>query len=474
MANVPCDMPALTDDSDTSDSDVSDFSDPSSFLDWAGGAPAPTSHSAAGGRVSAPASEFSGRSYHDFDSFPSEELHECCICLTTPTNGRVCQLHCSHVFHAGCIDTWLNESNTCPTCRTVVDPQRVMPIQEDSFPPGFPRNMNEFAQFIFGMGLSPFSMRAATNENAPPSPGPSLQQPAPVDEDRRRASVEALTGYLRTRSHTSASSAVPLENLAGVREIWTSLPPSMSIRRLVDSQPDVFHVVQQRNASSVYVDPQPEQSSNSPLSQCVAAVSSYLQTRGHTGPFSPVRLSVLCDVPAIRRTIPSNMTLSAVISSSPTFVLVRQPEGTSVFIRAVPRTAAPPSLSGDPATSSSRTLPSTNSNPSNAGTAIRSPESYNRSWETYAVAVHKHLVDCGFTSRENSLSLRLLGTVAHLSSLRKSGFPPLLQLLRHYPHLLVFDYGQNRQPRVWAITGFKSVHVFTRPSLVYRWSIVQS
>jgi hypothetical protein len=442
--SVLFDMPELRSDSDTSDSDESNIS-----RDVFG----PRQALVVGSRLqrlsaqtSPSQSEFPGRSYHEFDSFPTEQLHECCICLTTPTEGRVCQLMCSHVYHAGCIDTWLNDNNTCPTCRSAVDPQRVMPVREQSFPPGFPRNMDEFAQFFFGMAM-PF---AAAHEPAPPERSPGRPpQPSPVDEERRRASVDIVTSYLRTRFHTNAASAISLERLAGVRGIFTSLPPSMSLRQLVESQRDIFHVVQHQGGSSaVYVQPQPLPSSNSHMSECAAAISNYLQTHGHTNPTSAVGLSVLCDVPAIRRAMPSNTTLSAVISSCPSFVLMQRygRNGAAVFFsRDLSITTAPSAASA-----ASRISPSANRGPSSDGSAARTPNEL--TWDIYATAVRRHLLDCGFTSPENSASVRLLGTVQHLQSLRNCSFPPLNQLLRSYPHLLELR-STDGQPRVWAALG---------------------
>ena len=375
-------------------------------------------------------------------------MQQCCICLTNPTDGRLCQLHCSHVFHAGCIDTWLSDNNTCPTCRKVVDPQRVLPPREDSFP----RNMNEFAAMLFGFPGFPFyGIRA---EPAPPPPPDRPPQPTAVDEDRRRASVETITSYLRLHSHTTASSAVPLERLANLREIWGSLPPTMSLSQLVNSQRDVFHVIRQGSASAVYVDPQPSPSSDSSLSQCVSAISSYLVSRGHTSQHSSLPLSVLCDVPAVMRTLPSNLTISAVISSSSAFVLLQQSNGAAaVFCRASPRTMTHPCDPVVPGNVNTAIASSANSSSIHSAAVIRTPESYNHLWETFAVAAYRHLQDFGFTSSETSLSIRQLGTVEHLRSLRAHSFPPLVQLLRHYPHLIAFK-NEGGLPRVWAVTGF--------------------
>ena len=42
----------------------------------------------------------------------------CPICLCVTASGR--ELVCKHQFHTECIETWLNTSKTCPSCRAQV------------------------------------------------------------------------------------------------------------------------------------------------------------------------------------------------------------------------------------------------------------------------------------------------------------------------------------------------------------------
>lgn len=50
---------------------------------------------------------------------PSEHK-QCCICLSDFEGGETLKtLPCIHVFHADCIDRWLQTKNQCPTCQTV-------------------------------------------------------------------------------------------------------------------------------------------------------------------------------------------------------------------------------------------------------------------------------------------------------------------------------------------------------------------
>lgn len=44
-----------------------------------------------------------------------------CICELSESDQDVCQLEpCKHTFHSACIQTWLIENPTCPTCRSTV------------------------------------------------------------------------------------------------------------------------------------------------------------------------------------------------------------------------------------------------------------------------------------------------------------------------------------------------------------------
>jgi hypothetical protein len=312
--------------------------------------------------------------------------------------------------------------------------------------------MSEFAEMFFAFAnpfAGPYANGPGGGQPASAARSNPPYQPPQVDESHRRAAVDTLIGYLRSRFHVDASSAVRLERLANIREIWSSLPPSMTLRQIIDSQPDLFHVVRQGSAFAVYVEPHHAPSPTDPLSQCIAAISSFLEARNHTAPSSAVPLSVLCDVPSIRRSLPPSMTLSNVIRSSNEFVLMQSQSGASVFRRVSPASTSASSVPSAARVSPAGIARSTNS----TGAAARASQGINPSWEAYATAVHKHLCACGFTSAENSLSLRLIGTVQHLHSLRDESFPPLFQLLSQFPQLLAVERS-NGQPRVWAVTGF--------------------
>ncbi|XP_062606982.1 E3 ubiquitin-protein ligase TRAIP-like [Saccostrea cucullata] len=54
---------------------------------------------------------------------------QCCICAEHFINDpsvAIAAVQCGHTFHEGCLSTWLKNSNTCPSCRSRVDPSRVI------------------------------------------------------------------------------------------------------------------------------------------------------------------------------------------------------------------------------------------------------------------------------------------------------------------------------------------------------------
>jgi len=50
-------------------------------------------------------------------SSPNQE--ECAICLS-PLEGEISKISCSHFFHTECINTWIQQSEKCPLCRSNV------------------------------------------------------------------------------------------------------------------------------------------------------------------------------------------------------------------------------------------------------------------------------------------------------------------------------------------------------------------
>nr|XP_043607771.1 E3 ubiquitin-protein ligase RHA2B-like [Erigeron canadensis] len=56
------------------------------------------------------------------------EPKECSVCLSGLEEGdEIRKLRCKHVFHRGCVDTWLeNDRATCPICRRLVLPEAIV------------------------------------------------------------------------------------------------------------------------------------------------------------------------------------------------------------------------------------------------------------------------------------------------------------------------------------------------------------
>mmetsp|Transcript_15168 Transcript_15168/g.21771 ORF Transcript_15168/g.21771 Transcript_15168/m.21771 type:complete len:158 (+) Transcript_15168:657-1130(+) len=51
------------------------------------------------------------------DSAAGTSASECVICMESINSGIARALACGHVFHRACIERWLADATTCPTCR---------------------------------------------------------------------------------------------------------------------------------------------------------------------------------------------------------------------------------------------------------------------------------------------------------------------------------------------------------------------
>ncbi|KAK9948224.1 hypothetical protein M0R45_003810 [Rubus argutus] len=61
--------------------------------------------------------------YGDGGSAPPPKMgSECAICLGEFAEGDEIRVlpQCGHVFHVGCIDTWLGSHSSCPSCRQIL------------------------------------------------------------------------------------------------------------------------------------------------------------------------------------------------------------------------------------------------------------------------------------------------------------------------------------------------------------------
>jgi hypothetical protein len=54
----------------------------------------------------------------DLPTFEYDPVQMCSICLEQFEKGvKIKLLSCGHQFHAACIDCWLMQQLSCPTCR---------------------------------------------------------------------------------------------------------------------------------------------------------------------------------------------------------------------------------------------------------------------------------------------------------------------------------------------------------------------
>lgn len=69
------------------------------------------------------------RNYKTIDISNTKYLSDksCCICRidfindeNNDENNKIIKLHCEHLYHKNCIDTWLQSHNNCPLCRKIV------------------------------------------------------------------------------------------------------------------------------------------------------------------------------------------------------------------------------------------------------------------------------------------------------------------------------------------------------------------
>uniref|UniRef100_A0A7N0VDM3 RING-type E3 ubiquitin transferase n=1 Tax=Kalanchoe fedtschenkoi TaxID=63787 RepID=A0A7N0VDM3_KALFE len=59
-----------------------------------------------------------------FKASEFEKALECAVCLAEVAEGEKARMlpGCSHGFHVGCIDMWLQSHSTCPLCRSPIGP----------------------------------------------------------------------------------------------------------------------------------------------------------------------------------------------------------------------------------------------------------------------------------------------------------------------------------------------------------------
>jgi hypothetical protein len=66
-----------------------------------------------------------------------EQVKECSICQEPFQEGEtVMKLHCRHLYHQDCVQSWLSSHNTCPLCRVEMpkgEPRAIKESRQDPF-----------------------------------------------------------------------------------------------------------------------------------------------------------------------------------------------------------------------------------------------------------------------------------------------------------------------------------------------------
>jgi hypothetical protein len=53
------------------------------------------------------------------------EMPNCSICISDISKGEeTLLLPCGHLYHSGCVESWLKKNNTCPVCRFELPPEK--------------------------------------------------------------------------------------------------------------------------------------------------------------------------------------------------------------------------------------------------------------------------------------------------------------------------------------------------------------
>ncbi len=71
----------------------------------------------------------------------------CSICFEKLVCKKTQILHCGHEFHDECIERWIEESSTCPSCRSITDHH--ITLDESLDPSDITREF--MAQLMYGM-----------------------------------------------------------------------------------------------------------------------------------------------------------------------------------------------------------------------------------------------------------------------------------------------------------------------------------
>ena len=106
---------------------------------------------------------------HCLKSFDFCRSHspDCSICYDKLVSKQVQELHCGHLFHHECVERWIEESHTCPICRTLTDHRLI--FDENIKPSNLTQEF--MAELVFGMmnlPLPPISVRVIMSDEGRP------------------------------------------------------------------------------------------------------------------------------------------------------------------------------------------------------------------------------------------------------------------------------------------------------------------
>lgn len=72
-------------------------------------------------------------------------MNTCTICLETidPSMSGYARTQCNHIYHIGCLSTWVLQNPSCPQCRSVLSAKDI-PVRRTSPALSFPEFLRHF------------------------------------------------------------------------------------------------------------------------------------------------------------------------------------------------------------------------------------------------------------------------------------------------------------------------------------------
>ena len=156
-----------------------------------------------------------------FPSATDEELDACgricIICRDGMDEGK--KLPCGHIFHFGCLRLWLQQQQSCPTCRQDIPVEAPAPAPQPQAPVEQPQ---------------PGAGWAAPRQPEAAQPGAgAVQQPAAAQPQPAQRLEDVLAAALRRLEHNLAAEE-PQAPSGGAR-VWTARAGGASVRATRDA-----------------------------------------------------------------------------------------------------------------------------------------------------------------------------------------------------------------------------------------------